>query len=132
MAKPFGLQGFYGVKAMCSTIEGLDLRSIPDLILPPEAGAVPTTISDPYYVGASVQQYLWQDAKDPKRGWGLLRRARIFRRQSDAAALGGIFRLRGDGPAALPPRRSLGSSGVSEFIERLSGSRTEAVPGGAR
>jgi porin len=70
-AKPFDLQGFYGVKAMYSTMEGLDLRSIPDLLFPPGSGAVPTTRAHPYYVGGSVQQYLYQDANDPKRGWGL-------------------------------------------------------------
>lgn len=68
--KPFGLPGFYGVKAMYSTMHAFDLRSIPDLILPPEDNAVLPTRSNPFFVGVSVQQFLHQDANDPKQGWG--------------------------------------------------------------
>jgi len=70
-AKPFDLQGFYGIKAMYSTMEGFDLRSIPDLLLPPETPAAMSKTGHPYYFGVSVQQYVLQDAADPKRGWGL-------------------------------------------------------------
>ena len=69
-AKPWGRSGFYGLKAMCSTRRGFDLRFIPDLLLPAVEGTLPTTGATPFYVGVSVQQYISQDATNPQRGWG--------------------------------------------------------------
>jgi len=69
-AKPFGLQGFYGIKAMFSTLQGFDFNAIPDLLSPSGNGTVSMTRSCPYYSAVSVQQYLYQDSSDPSRGWG--------------------------------------------------------------
>ena len=117
-AKPFGLQGFYGIKAMCSTVEGLDLRTIPDLLLPPEAAAVPTTISDPYYVGASIQQYLYQDASDPRRGWGFFGELGLSDGNPTAQRWSGYFGVGGTGPL---PCRAADRWGVAVFRNSLSG-----------
>jgi porin len=117
-ARPLGLQGFYGLKAMCSTIEGLDLRSVPDLILPPEAGAVATTISDPYYIGASVQQYLYQDANDPKRGWGVFAEVGFSDANPTPQRWSGYVGFGGTGPLAARPADRWG---IAVFRNSLSG-----------
>jgi porin len=70
-SKPFGLQGFYGFKAMYSTIRGFDLATAPDLLLPPASQKVLATRSNPYFLGISIQQYLVQDPDDAKKGWGI-------------------------------------------------------------
>jgi porin len=69
--EPFGRSGWYGVKALASTTSGLDLRTVPDLLLPRRAGTGPRFRSGPYFVGISAQQYLVQDATDRRRGWGV-------------------------------------------------------------
>ena len=69
-SKPFGLQGFYGIKAMYSTMHGFDLSTTPDLLLPPSSQNVLATRSNPYFIGISIQQYLVQDSVDSKKGWG--------------------------------------------------------------
>ncbi len=117
-AKPFGLQGFYGVKAMYSTTEGLDLRSIPDLLLPPETGTVPAKLANPYYIGVSVQQYLWQDANDPKRGWGVFGELGFSDGNPTVQQWAGFFGLGGTGPL---PSRTGDRWGLGIFRNSLSG-----------
>ena len=97
-AKPFGRQGFYGIKAMYSTMQGFDLRSIPDLILPPETPTVMSKTGHPYYFGVSVQQYLFQDAKDPKRGWGIFGEVGFSDGNPTPQQWAGYFGLAGTNP----------------------------------
>jgi porin len=68
--KPFGLQGYYGFKALYSTLRGFDLTTVPDLLLPPDSQKVPAMRNNPYFLGVSVQQYLVQDPVDAGKGWG--------------------------------------------------------------
>jgi len=65
-----GLSGYYGVRGVYSSKEGLDLADIPQLLLPPEANGV-LTKEGYWYLGATVQQYLFQDPSNPTIGWGL-------------------------------------------------------------
>jgi porin len=65
-----GLQGFYGLRGVYSSAEGLDLASIPQLILPP--GSQDIKDKDNYLFGSlAAQQYLWQNPDNPEVGWGL-------------------------------------------------------------
>ncbi len=78
--KVAGLQGFYGVRGVYSTREGLDLTDIPQLLLPPGSGgtAEAALTKDGYwYFSASVQQYLYQDPNNPTVGWGLFADAAV-------------------------------------------------------
>jgi porin len=65
-----GLPGFYSLRGVYSSAEGLDLGSIPQLILPPEAQDIKD--KEGYLFGSiAAQQYLWQDPDNPEVGWGL-------------------------------------------------------------
>lgn len=61
-----GLPGFYTINGRYSSKTGRDLS---ELIAPP--GTPPSTKSDAYYVGLSMQQYLIVDPSHPGRGWGI-------------------------------------------------------------
>jgi porin len=69
-ARPRGLPGFYSIRGVYSTQDGLDLASTPQLFLPPEAQDIQT--KDGYwYASMSMQQYLRQDPANPEVGWGV-------------------------------------------------------------
>ena len=97
-AAPFGLQGFYGIKAMYSTMSGFDLRTIPELLLPPESVSVLATRSNPNYIGASIQQYLYQDATNPKLGWGFFGEFGFSDGNPTVQQWSGLFGLAGTSP----------------------------------
>ena len=61
-----GLRGFQNLRLVYSTLDGTDLSS-----LPPEVGQPPAFKTHRWYIQYSFEQYLVQDAKDPKTGWGL-------------------------------------------------------------
>lgn len=65
-----GLTGYYGVRGVYSSKTGLDLADIPQLLLPPAADGT-LTKGGYWYAGATVQQYLVQDTRNPAIGWGL-------------------------------------------------------------
>jgi porin len=65
-----GRPGFYGVKGIYSTKEGVDFESLDQFVLPPEARNFATKDGG-WYASASFQQYLVQDPRNPARGWGL-------------------------------------------------------------
>ncbi len=58
------------MKALYITTSGLDLRTVPDLLLPPMTPTLLAKLSNPHFVGLSIQQYLVQDSDDRERGWG--------------------------------------------------------------
>jgi len=116
-AKPFGLQGFYGVRAIYSTTSGVDLRSIPDLLLPANTDTVLPTRSNPYFFGIGVQQYLHQDATDPKRGWGFFGEFGLSDGNPTKQQWMGYFGLGGTNPL---PMRAADRWGVAVFRNSLS------------
>lgn len=65
-----GLAGYYGLKGIYSTKEGVDLRDIQEVLLPPEAQTI-NTKDGGWFVGASFQQYLYQNPDNPAKGWGV-------------------------------------------------------------
>jgi porin len=65
-----GRTGFYSVRGVYSTEEGVDLSNIDQLLLPPETQDI-NTKQGSWYVGASFQQYLVQSAANPAVGWGV-------------------------------------------------------------
>jgi porin len=69
-ARPRGLPGFYSVRGVYSTQDGLDLASTPQLLLPPEAQDIQTK-EGYWYASMSMQQYLGQDPVNPEVGWGV-------------------------------------------------------------
>ena len=61
-----GLGGFQNLRVAFSTLDGTDLSS-----LPPTIGQPPAFKESRWYFQYSFEQYLQQDANDPKTGWGL-------------------------------------------------------------
>jgi porin len=68
--KVFGNTGFYGVRGVYSSKEGLDLADVPELALPPESQSIQTK-EGYWYASVSAQQYLWQTEANPAVGWGV-------------------------------------------------------------
>jgi porin len=61
-----GLGGFQNLRVAYSTLDGTDLS-----LLPPGTGQPPAVKDDRWYFQYSFEQFLQQDANDPKLGWGL-------------------------------------------------------------
>jgi porin len=63
-----GLGGFQNFRVAYSTLDGLDLSSLPPGL--PVVQPQPPYQTDRWYLQYSFEQSLVQDAKDPKVGWG--------------------------------------------------------------
>jgi len=66
-----GLRGFQSLRGVYSTQEGIDLRDVPQLELPPELRDEPRTKQPYWYFSYSFQQFFYQSKIDPSKGWGL-------------------------------------------------------------
>jgi porin len=66
-----GRPGWQNFLVSGTTTRGTDLANIPDLTLPPTAGTVIGTRKGGWLIRYGLQQYVWQDPSNPKRGWGL-------------------------------------------------------------
>jgi porin len=69
--KVHGRSGFHTVRGVYSTEDGIDLRDVPQLGLPPELQDEPRSKSGPWYLQYSFQQFLHQSEADPSKGWGI-------------------------------------------------------------
>lgn len=65
-----GLPGLYGLRGAYSSKTGFDLADVPELLLPPAAQG-DLSKEGYWFVSATMQQYLWQDASNPAVGWGV-------------------------------------------------------------
>jgi len=66
-----GKPGFQNFLVSGTTTTGVDLANIPDLTLPPTESQVIGTRKGGWLVRYGLQQYLWVDPTNPKRGWGV-------------------------------------------------------------
>jgi porin len=66
-----GRRGYQNILLSGTTTRGTDLSQIPDLTLPPTRNPVIGTRKGGWLIRYGFQQYLWTDASNPKRGWGL-------------------------------------------------------------
>jgi porin len=71
------LDGSHSLRGVYSTQEGVNLKDIPQLVLPPELRDDVGTKQGYWYVSYSFHQNLWQDSKDPKKAWGLFGEAAL-------------------------------------------------------
>lgn len=66
-----GLDGVHNLSATWSSIDAFSLDAS-DFIRPPTApGVFPTKKDDTWQISYLYEQYLCQDAEDPKKGWGV-------------------------------------------------------------
>lgn len=99
-----GLPGYYGLRGVYSSQEGIDLSRLPEIAELPQQSENTLTRSSRWYVNASVQQYLYQDPNRPGNGWGLFGYAAIADGNPNAirwTAYGGLA-----GNSVLPGRES--------------------------
>jgi porin len=66
-----GLPGFHTFRGVYSTKDGVDLRDVPQLILPPGFPTVIGNRSHYWYLSYSFQQFLYRSPADPRKGWGV-------------------------------------------------------------
>lgn len=66
-----GQPGFHGLTVMATSKRGLNLEDIGDLLLPPESERVLGEKRGGWFVKYAFQQFLWHDAANPSRFWGL-------------------------------------------------------------
>jgi porin len=111
-----GRAGFYGMRGIYSTREGLNLADIEDLFLPPEAQNI-NTEQGSWYAGVQMQQYLVQDPNDPRVGWGVFGEIGISDGNPNPLRWGGYIGL---GGTSFIPGREDDRFGVGYFKYGLS------------
>lgn len=72
-----GLAGYQNLVGVYSTRDSVDWNDLPELVLPPSPGTQIEFKDDSWYLGYNFQQYLWQDATNQSRGWGVFGQAFI-------------------------------------------------------
>lgn len=119
-----GLPGWQGLVGVYSTQDKTDLADLPQLVLPVPPGQNTTveTKSGSCYLGWNFQQYLWQDAADPKRGWGLFGQA--FIADGNPNQYRWFFNL---GVAGNPPWRAQDRFGIGVFNTAFSSDLTASL-----
>lgn len=118
--KVAGLTGYYGVRGVYSSLDGLNLDNIPQLILPPADGAAAEaelTKDGYWYVSANMQQYLYQDPNNPAVGWGLFAEAAISDGNPNPIQWHFFGGLAGNSPI---PGREIDRWGIGYFYYGLS------------
>lgn len=113
----YGLPGYYGVRGVYSTAEGLDLSRIPEFVeLPPQSQAS-LDKKGYWYLNASVQQYLYEDPSRPGKGWGVFGYAAIADGNPNVLKWTVFAGLAGDNPL---PARNMDKWGIGYFRYGLS------------
>ncbi len=67
----FGNTSIHRFRGVHSTQEGIDLRDVPQLALPPDAERELGSRSGYWFFSYAFTQFLFQDAQDPSMGWGV-------------------------------------------------------------
>ena len=115
-----GLGGFQNLRLAYSTQDGVDLSS-----LPPGIGQPPKYKTDRWYVQYSFEQFLVQDANDPKLGWGLFGQFGYSDGNPNAFQKHGFIGLAGNNMMA---ERQLDRWGVGYFSYQLSDAFKNTLP----
>ena len=119
-----GRPGFQAVRAVYSSQRGLDLNDIPQLALPPEAEAAAGETSGRWYLAYSFQQYLFQQAQDPGKGWGVFGQFALSDGNPNTIESSVLVGIGGDSPVVDRP---LDRWGIGYFRYNLSGALLEGL-----
>ncbi len=125
--KVAGLSGFYGVRGVYSTQEGVDFSAIPGLLLSSadqSTGQSTLTKKGYWYLAGALQQFLWQDPANPRVGWGLFAEAGISDSNPNPVKWHAFAGLGGDSPIA---GRQTDRWGVGYFTYSFSPELTDAL-----
>jgi porin len=118
-----GLGGFQNLRVAYSTLDGLDLSSLPPGL--PVIGRNPQTRTDRWYFQYSFQQFFQQDRADPKVGWGLFGQYGYSDGNPNAFQGHGFIGLAGNN---LMAGRQLDRWGVGWYSYKLSDELTDSLP----
>ena len=122
-----GLSGFYGVRGVSSTQEGVDFNAVPGLLLSTASqliGQSTLTKKGYWYLAGTVQQFLWQDLANPRVGWGLFAEVGISDGNPNPVKWHTFAGLGGDSPIA---GRQADRWGVGYFTYSFSPELTDAL-----
>lgn len=116
-----GLGGFQNLRVAYSTLDGVDLTSLPDGI-----GQPPQYKDSRWYFQYSFEQFLVQDDKDPSVGWGLFGQFGYSDGNPNAFQGHGYLGLAGNN---MMEGRKLDRWGVVYYSYQLSDAFRNALPG---
>lgn len=118
-----GLGGFQNLRVAYSTLDGLDLSSLPPGL--PLLGPNPQTRTDRWYFQYSFQQFFQQDRNDPKVGWGLFGQVGYSDGNPNAFQGHGFIGLAGHN---LMAGRQRDRWGIGFYSYKLSDALTDSLP----
>ena len=116
-----GLGGFQNLRLAYSTLDGLDLTS-----LPPQVGQPPAYKTARWYVQYSFEQFFQQDPKDKNIGWGLF--GQVGYSDGNPNAFQGHSYIGLGGNNMMEGRRA-DRWGVGYYSYRMSNAFRNALPG---
>ena len=111
------LPGYYVLRGVGSTKEGLNLAQIPDLVALPPASVDELKKKGYWYVAGSFQQYLHEDSERPGNGWGVFGYLSLADGNPNPINWSGFVGLGGNSPLA---GRELDKWGVAYFYYGIS------------
>ncbi len=125
--KVAGHSGYYGVRGVYSTQEGVDFSAIPGLLLSSadqSTGQSTLTKKGYWYLAGTLQQFLWQDPANPRVGWGLFAEASISDGNPNPVKWHAFAGLGGN---SLITRRQSDRWGIGYFTYSFSPELTDAL-----
>jgi porin len=124
-----GKPGYYGVRGVYSTLEGVDLKDIPQLILPP-GFAAPVSNKKGYLFGSvSFQQFLSLHPDDPTKGWGVFGQGAISDGNPNPIRGSLLFGVGGAAPFSGRSNDRWGIAGFRYFFSDVLKDSADAVAG---
>ncbi|WP_299323087.1 carbohydrate porin [Parasphingopyxis sp.] len=119
-----GLPGFHSFRGVYSTQSGIDLRDIPQIVLPPEFGGIVREQSSYAYGSYTFQQYLARNPGNPRKGWGLFGEIGVSDGNPNPFSFHYYLGIGGDSPIG---GRSNDRWGIAYFHYELSDDIRESV-----
>jgi porin len=120
----WGNTSIHGIRGVYSTQDGIDLRDIPQLILPPEAQRELEMQSDYWFYSYSFRHFLFQDENDPSRGWGVFGQFGVSDGNPNPVEWSYLIGVGGNSPV---PARSDDRFGIGLFRYSLSNDLVEGL-----
>jgi porin len=119
-----GNTSIHRIRGVYSTQDGIDLRDIPQLLLPPEARRELDMQSDYWFFSYAFQQFLFQDEADPSRGWGIFGQYGVSDGNPNPVEWSYLIGIGGNSPL---PGRSHDRFGIGHFRYSLSNDLVEGL-----
>jgi len=119
-----GNTSIHRLRGVYSTQEGIDLRDLPQLVLPPEAEQELGTRSGYWFFSYAFQHFLFQDEADPSRGWGVFGQVGVSDGNPNPVGWSAFVGIAGNSPS---PQRSHDRFGIAYFRYSLSNDLVDAL-----